>query len=49
MVWIFLTLGRGLQGEPMKAWAKGDSKKVQDLLVERAKWCWLASRGEYKG
>jgi hypothetical protein len=32
----------------MKAWAKGDNKKAQELFVERAKWCWQAARGEYK-
>lgn len=46
---LSFSYGRALQGEPMKAWAKGNNKKAQDLFVERAKWCWQASRGEYKG
>jgi fructose-bisphosphate aldolase class I len=43
-----LIIGRALQGEAMKAWAKRDNKKAQGLFVERAKWCWQAAQGEYK-
>jgi fructose-bisphosphate aldolase, class I len=47
-VTMVLRAGLALQGEAMKAWAKGDEKKPQELFMERAKWCCQASRGEYR-
>jgi fructose-bisphosphate aldolase, class I len=46
---LSFSYGRALQGEAMKAWAKGDIKQAKSLFVERAKSCWEASKGEYRG
>ncbi|TFK49422.1 fructose-bisphosphate aldolase class-I [Heliocybe sulcata] len=47
---LSFSFGRALQGEAMKVWAKsGDIKKAQDTFMLRAKWCWEAAQGEYRG
>ncbi|KZT28101.1 fructose-bisphosphate aldolase class-I [Neolentinus lepideus HHB14362 ss-1] len=47
---LSFSFGRALQGEAMKVWAEtGDVKKTQETFLLRAKWCWEAAQGEYKG
>lgn len=47
---LSFSFGRALQGEAMKVWAhSGDIKKAQETFMLRAKWCYEAALGEYKG
>lgn len=43
---LTFSFGRGLQGDAMQKWAKGDENGAKQAFEERAKTCWKAARGE---
>jgi len=45
---LTFSFGRGLQGDAMARWAKGDVEGAREAFRKRAKGCYLSSRGELK-
>ncbi|KAG2129117.1 fructose-bisphosphate aldolase [Suillus clintonianus] len=43
---LTFSFGRGLQGDAMQKWVKGDETGAQSAFEARAKACWLAAKGE---
>lgn len=43
---LTFSFGRGLQGEAMSKWVKGDEAGAKQAFEARAKACWLAAKGE---
>lgn len=45
---LTFSFGRGLQGNAMQKWVKGDEEGAKKAFEERAKVCSAAAKGEYK-
>ncbi|KAG8214556.1 fructose-bisphosphate aldolase [Butyriboletus roseoflavus] len=43
---LTFSFGRGLQGEAMSKWVRGDEPGAKQAFEARAKACWLAAKGE---
>jgi fructose-bisphosphate aldolase class I len=43
---LTFSFGRGLQGDAMRKWVKGDEAGAKQAFEARAKACWLAAKGE---
>ncbi|KAG0701398.1 fructose-bisphosphate aldolase [Suillus ampliporus] len=43
---LTFSFGRGLQGDAMQKWVKGDELGAKSAFEARAKACWLAAKGE---
>ncbi|KIK93732.1 hypothetical protein PAXRUDRAFT_828671 [Paxillus rubicundulus Ve08.2h10] len=43
---LTFSFGRGLQGDAMRKWVKGDEAGAKEAFEARAKACWLAAKGE---
>ena len=45
---LTFSFGRGLQGDAMQRWVRGDEQGAKEAFEERAKACSAAAKGEYK-
>ncbi|THH15845.1 hypothetical protein EW146_g4697 [Bondarzewia mesenterica] len=43
---LTFSFGRGLQGDAMQKWVRGDEKGAKEVFEERAKVCWGAAQGQ---